>query len=50
MEKTKQERCKFCQRFMGKRHNEFHCVVGSVGEMIASIVELRWKTLKHAKL
>lgn len=25
--KTKQERCRFCHRFMGKKHNESHCVV-----------------------
>lgn len=25
--KNKQERCKFCHRFMGKNHNESHCVV-----------------------
>lgn len=24
---TKEERCKFCHRFMGKSHNESHCVV-----------------------
>lgn len=25
-EKTRQERCRFCHRFMGKNHNEAHCV------------------------
>lgn len=25
--KTKQERCRFCHRFMGKNHDESHCVV-----------------------
>ena len=25
--KTKQERCRFCHRFMGKNHDEVHCVV-----------------------
>lgn len=25
--KTKEERCRFCFRFMGKNHNETHCVV-----------------------
>lgn len=27
MVKSKQERCRFCHRFMGKQHNESHCVV-----------------------
>lgn len=25
--KDKQDRCRFCHRFMGKNHNESHCVV-----------------------
>ena len=25
--KTKQKRCRYCHRFMGKNHNESHCVV-----------------------
>ena len=25
--KTKQEKCRFCHRFMGKNHDESHCVV-----------------------
>lgn len=25
--KTKQERCRYCHRFMGKNHNEAHCVM-----------------------
>ena len=25
--KVKQDRCRFCHRFMGKNHDESHCVV-----------------------
>ena len=27
MDKTKQGKCRYCHRFMGKQHNESHCVV-----------------------
>lgn len=27
-DKTKEQRCMYCHRYMGKNHNESHCVVG----------------------
>ena len=50
MEKTKQERCKFCQRFMGKRHNESHCVVGGwEDDIVKNVTELNKRQVKKKR-